>query len=419
MILFSHPTSNANVRQAAVALAEAGLLDEFWTCLAWDPGSVVNRLIPAGLRRQLARRTLPKVLRERARIHPMRELARHLCDKGGLSWLARHENGIFSVDGVYRSLDRTVAREVERSDRLSAVYCYEDGAAATFAAARKRGLRCIYDLPIGYWRAAHAIYGEERDREPEWASTMSGILDSSEKLARKDEELQAADLVVVASSFTRDTLQLAPAPGKPIAVIPYGSPESAEEPAFRSHGSKLRILFVGALGQRKGLSYLLKAVAMLGDGVELTLLGRKAAETCAPLNEALGKHRWVPSLPHAGVLEEMSRHDILVFPSLFEGFGLVILEAMSRGIPVIATPNTAGPDVIRNGQDGFIVPIRSADAIAGQLDDLARDSGKLSAMKHAAYEAAKGFTWESYREKLVRTVRGTLAESGLVPVGSG
>ena len=417
MILFSHPTHNANVRQAAVALAEAGLLDEFWTCVAWDPDFAVNRLIPAGLREQLGRRALPKVLRDRVRICPMRELARHLCDGTGLAWLARHENGIFSVDAVYRTLDRRVAHVVGRAEGLSAVYCYEDGAAATFAAARKRGLRCIYDLPIGYWRAAQLIYQEEKNREPEWASTLSGTFDSAEKLARKDKEINAADLVIVASSFTKQTLQLAPAFGKTVTIIPYGSPESVGEPVFRSQGGKLRILFVGALGQRKGLSYLLKAVAILGAAVELTLLGRKTAETCAPLNEALRRHRWIPSLPHADVMEEMSRHDVLVFPSLFEGFGLVILEAMSRGIPVITTPNTGGPDVIRNGQNGFIVPIRSADAIAAHLDSLASDSGALSAMKHAAYEAARSFSWESYRKKLVRAVRETLAAARCESVG--
>ena len=416
MILFSHPTHNANVRQAALALEEAGLLEAFWTCVAWDADSTLNRSIPAGFRAQLGRRALPNVLRKRARVFPIREIARHLCVIAGFGWLARHEDGIFSVDAVYRALDRRVAREVENAACLSAVYCYEDGAAATFAAARDRGLRCIYDLPIGYWRAAHAVYGDEAEREPEWASTLSGMRDSSEKLARKDDELHAADLVVTASSFTRDTLRLAPSQEKPVEVIPYGAPESPEEPASTKPGKRLRVLFVGALGQRKGLSYLLKAVGMLGGSVELTLLGRKASETCEPLNHATGKHRWIPSLPHAQVLEEMSRNDVLVFPSLFEGFGLVILEAMSRGIPVITTPNTAGPDVIRSGRDGFIIPIRSAEAIAARLDDLASDAAQLSAMKHAAYERAKSFTWKSYRQKLTRAVRGAIAESGFVSV---
>ena len=414
MILLSHPTHNANVRQAAVALAEAGLLREFWTCVAWNPASAVNRFIPARLREQLSRRALPKLLRDQVRLFPMRELTRHLCAGTGLSWLARHENGILSVDAVYRSLDRRVAREVRRMEGLSSVYCYEDGAAATFAAARESGLRCIYDLPIGYWRAAHEIYEEEKDREPEWASTLTGMLDSPAKLERKDEELQAADLVVLASTFTRQTLPFAELKGKQVAVIPYGAPERVPEPSTVPLGTKLRILFVGGLGQRKGLSYLLKAAEMLGHAVELTLLGRKAAETCTPLNDAIRRHRWIPSLPHAEVLKEMGHHDILVCPSLFEGFGLVILEAMSRGIPVITTPNTAGPDIITDDLDGFIVPIRSAEAIAVRLEELTHAPEKLRAIKYAAWQTAGSFAWETYRSNLARIVRGALVSPELI-----
>ncbi len=124
----------------------------------------------------------------------------------------------------------------------------------------------------------------------------------------------------------------------------------------------------------KGLSYLLKAIKSLQGGVELTLLGRKVVDGCAPLESAIRTHRWLPTLSHGAVLREMHEHDVLVLPSLFEGFGLVILEAMAQGTSVITTDHTAGSDVIENGSDGFIVPIRSAEAIAEKLDLLATRS---------------------------------------------
>ena len=407
MILFSHPTGNANVRHAATAFAEAGLLAEFWTCVSWNPESPLNRLLPGSVRRQLGRRALPELLRARARYVPWREAGRMLTSQLGFSSLNAHENDFFSVDAVYRSLDRKVARRVARAEGISAIYAYEDGASATFAAAKARGLKRIYDLPIGYWRAAQAIYAEENEREPEWAVTLTGTLDSPEKLARKDEELALADTVIVASSFTKKTTESAPGLGnKPVHIIPYGSPfcPPAPVPVARM-GGKLRVLFVGSLGQRKGLSYLLEAVSMLQGAVELTLVGTKTAENCAPLNEALKRHRWIPTLPHDEVLREMSRHDVFVFPSLFEGFGLVLLEAMSQGLPVITTEHTAGPDLLGKDQSGFIVPIRSAQAIAEKLDLLARDSGLLSAMKTAARGTAIRHTWENYRARLSEIVQ--------------
>ena len=99
---------------------------------------------------------------------------------------------------------------------------------------------------------------------------------------------------------------------------------------------------------------------------------------------------------------------MLVFPSLFEGFGLVVTEALSQGLPVITTSHTCGPDVLTEGQDGFIVPIRDPQAIAEKLELLHRDRERLRAMSEAARKKAETLTWESYRQGVVAVVRETL-----------
>ena len=90
---------------------------------------------------------------------------------------SKHETGAFSVDAVFRELDRKVAERLRQIDNCAAVYAYEDGALETFRAARDRDLKRIYDLPIGYWRIGQKIFAEEAEREPEWAPTLSGTLD--------------------------------------------------------------------------------------------------------------------------------------------------------------------------------------------------------------------------------------------------
>jgi glycosyltransferase involved in cell wall biosynthesis len=95
----------------------------------------------------------------------------------------------------------------------------------------------------------------------------------------------------------------------------------------------------------------------------------------------------------------MARCDVLVFPSLFEGFGLVILEAMAAGLPVIASRNTGGPDVIEEGKEGFIVPAGDAEALRQKMDWCERNSEKVAEMGRAAHQKAMGFTWEKYGEK--------------------
>ncbi|PYK60029.1 MAG: glycosyl transferase group 1, partial [Verrucomicrobia bacterium] len=313
---------------------------------------------------------------------------------------SEHERGFLSIDAISAVLDRTVAAEIRDSENCKLVYAYEDCAVATFAAAEHRRIPRLYDLPIGYWRIAQRVFAEECEREPEWAPTLTGMRDSNEKLARKDEELRLATRVVVASTFTKSTLAEEPHQ-RSVTVIPYGAPPVATN-EIANGGTKLKVLFAGSLGQRKGLSYALRAVELIGkENCELTLLGRKAVEGCRPLDQAVRTHRWLPSLSHARVLLEMCQHDVLIFPSLFEGFGLAITEAMSQGTPVITTAHTAGPDVIDDGIDGFIVPIRSAEAIAEKLGLLLRDRERLRAMKISAREKAQRHSWENYRRALV------------------
>jgi glycosyltransferase involved in cell wall biosynthesis len=406
MILLSHPTGNEFVRQALRAFDKAGLLAEFWTAINWNERGPLNAILPGSIRETLARRSFAPSIKSRTRTVPFREIGRLIATQLGFS--PTHEHGILSIDAVMSELDRKVSRRLRDARNCSVVYAYEDGALETFRAARELGIRRAYDLPIGYWRVAQKIFAEEAELEPEWASTLTGTRDSAEKLARKDEELQLADRVIVASSFTKATLAEAPMRSK-IDIVPYGAPKPLSNEIGTPSG-KLKVLFAGTLGQRKGLSYLLKAVEQLGPAVELTLLGQKTVNDCAALNAAVRKYRWLQSLPHAGMLREMQQHDVLVFPSLFEGFGLVVLEAMAQGTPVIATAHTCAPDVITDGEDGFVVPIRSAEAVAEKLDLLSRDRDRLIEMKRAARAKAARHSWEEYRRRLVVVAQELMAQ---------
>ena len=406
MFLFCHPTGNANVRQAALALHEAGLLGEFWTSINYEPPAWLERWLPGGFKAQMKRRSFPPELSEHIRAFPAKELVRLFAPRAGLRRLVRHETGPFSVDAIYSSLDQRAARRLNVSD-FTGVYAYEDGAAHLFRRATELGLRRCYDLPIGYWRAAREIMSEEAERQPAWAATIPGNRDSAAKTANKDFELSQANVVFVASSFTLKTLEHAPAYDASVVMIPYGSPRPPRAAPVvapgldrRSAGAPLRVLFVGSLGQRKGLSYLFDACDALGRSVELTLIGTRPGAECKVLDSHLSRHRWIPSCPHQRVLEEMSQHDVLVFPSLFEGFGLVLLEAMAMGLPIVTTAHTAGPDLIEDGKEGFIVPIRDSAAIADKLSWLAADPDRRREMGARARVRAAEFTWSAYRQTL-------------------
>lgn len=409
-LLFSHPTGNAFVRAALVHLFEAGDLKEFHTTVAAYPGNVWDVLGTRQWGREFHRRKYDERLQHLTVQHPLQELGRMLASRLNLHRLTLHETGVFCIDAVYRSMDRIAARRLRKNPQMfTSAYAFEDGALETLTAARELGLAGIYDLPIGYWRTARKLLEGEFARMPEWASTLTGFKDSPEKLARKDDELAAATKIIVASSFTASTLK--EYPGKLVShiVVPYGFPAVSSESDRAPRGpvtkeKPLRLLFVGGLSQRKGIADLFAAVNILGAAVSLTVVGGKVAADCPALDKELARHRWIPSLPHEKILEEMRSHDLMVFPSLFEGFGLVITEAMSQGTPVVTTERTAGPDLIMHGENGWLITAGSIESLVQQLEKLVKNPEAVREAGIHARQTAAARPWPVYGRELAAAI---------------
>jgi glycosyltransferase involved in cell wall biosynthesis len=381
-ILVSHPTANPFARALVEGLADRGLLASFCTTVA------------------RARRGV-RVERELIREFPAREVARLIAGRMGWAWPVRHEHGWASIDAVYRDLDRRVARLVGKG--CTAVYAYEDGALETFRAARQLGIRCCYELPIAYWETSRRLLEEEAERLPEWAPTLGGTRDSPEKLRRKTEEIALADRVICPSEFVRRSLP----EGTKSALAEFGSPPSrpgAGEPRSRGGNEPLRVLFVGSMTQRKGLADLFAAMRLLGRGdVELTVMGSPMVAMTFYRQQFPGFIHRNPRT-HGEVLELMGRHDVLVLPSLVEGRALVQQEALSRGLPIIVTPNAGGEDLVVEGETGFLVPIRSPEPIARRIAWFAENRDPLESMRAHAVERAASRTWQRYVDLIVEAV---------------
>jgi len=410
-VVVSHPTGNANLRAVLRALEAQGLLSEYWTTLALPKSIAKASWLPDNIQRRLSQRHFGEAPWSKTRIEPWRETIRLAARGVGVEALTRHETGWASVDGVYRDLDRSVARFLRSSSGpLSAIYAYEDGALESFTAAHETGRLAIYDLPIAHWRTLRRLLEEEAERLPEWACTMEGLRDSAEKHARKDAEIELADYIIVASSFTRDSLS-GIAGDRPVYVTPYGCPPPAlTPPAVREHGSPLELIYAGHLAQRKGIADLITAVEMLRINWRLTLAGPRPTQVPRALDRFLSDPRvtWLGAVPHATLMEKMARSHVFVFPSIVEGFGMVITEAMAAGLPVITTPHTAGPDILDDGVDGFIVPIRNPDALADRITCLADDETRRRAMAAAAKAKAERMNWGRYEAKIAELVTGWL-----------
>jgi alpha-maltose-1-phosphate synthase len=402
-VLLSHPTGNQNVRNALRGLIDAAMLREFWTTIAWDPESRWNRVLPRKLRTLLARRSYAGVPRELVKCVPWREMVRLSRGFFVLNSLLCSDERPCSVIGVYRHCDRRVARRLHTL-RPDVVYAYEGGARETFREARRLGIVTVYELASTYWYWEHKLLSQEAARNPEFAGLLPKLLDSPGHMQWKDEELRLADFVFVASRHVKRSLA-GVMPDEKIRVIPYGAPPV--RPRRRTApgaGEPLRVLFVGSLNQGKGISYLFEAVDRLAARVDFTIVGRRFAANDR-VDEACRRWRWFETLPYDQVLEIMMESDVLVLPSLCDAFGLVVTEALSCGVPVIVTPQVGASDLIRDGEEGFVIPPCSAKAIAERLNVLDRDRDMLAAMSRKAQAAAAARSWESYRADFAGAVR--------------
>ena len=403
MILLSHSTGNEFVRAALAAFDRAGMLGEFWTTLSWNSNSAINRVLSPRFRAVLQRRSFPDSIRSRTRTLPLRETIRLLA--GAIGVTSKHETGTFSIDTVLRELDRKVAQRLSKIDNCNAIYAYEDGALQSFRTARERGLKCVYDLPIAYWRTSQHLLREEAGRYPDWEPTLGGTRDSDEKLARKTQELELAELVVCPSRFVLESLPPDARAKKQCLVAPFGSPVIDPNIDARKETGRLRLLFAGALTQRKGLADLFEAMKLVSSkNIELVVMG----SLLRPLSwyrDRFADFIYESPRPHGEVLRLMQNCDVFVLPSIVEGRALVQQEAMACGLPVIATKNAGADDVIVDGETGFLVPIRSPEAIAEKISWCAANRSLVDGMGIAARKRASEFTWRGYGESIVATVR--------------
>ncbi len=333
-------------------------------------------------------------------IHPWRELGRILLERTGMTRrLGLHSQQL--ADWLYAGFDRHVARH--HLSGIHAIYAYEDGAAETFAAAQQQGIACIYDLPIAFYRTSQAIQQEEAARFPQFASALAAAHEPDWKIARKYQEIHAADRIIVPSSFVLESLTCEGITADRITVIPFGAPIDYFQPQPKPD-STFRALFVGRVGARKGVHYLLQAWRSLHlPQAELLMIG---CNEFPPdwFSQYLDHICYLPSLPHASLNQYYSRASVLVLPSLVEGMPLVLLEAMACGIPIITTRNAAGLDLITDGIEGFIIPIRDVDALRARLEWCYQHPEQLAEMGRAARSRAEVLTWARYRDRLLQVI---------------
>jgi glycosyltransferase involved in cell wall biosynthesis len=236
---------------------------------------------------------------------------------------------------------------------------------------------------------------------------MTGDYSSTEFRARFTAQARGAaelsDVIITVSRFTADQVEaLLKVPAKQIRVVPHGVhiPEGSSEPR-----EKL-VLFVGAIQKRKNVARLIKAFEQLPDSWRLALAGAPdgygAAEELRVLESSPRKNS-IDVLGYVSreTLDDLYRRaSIFAFPSLDEGFGMPVLDAMAHGVPVITSKVSAMPEVA--GEAAMLVDPQDTDAIAAALKRLANDLSLRDDLRQRGLDRARQFSWQSAVEKTWR-----------------
>ena len=294
---------------------------------------------------------------------------------------------------VEREFDRWVSRRVVQAD---AVHALAGAGRRLRRAARSRfGALAVCDSPTTHVRFRKALLQAEYAR---WGRPPMGLDGEIESI---EQEYEESDLILAPSQFVYQSFVARGVPAAKLALTPYGV-DCDEYTPMPKADDVFRILVVGTISIRKGIPYLLDAVTRLRwPNAELALRGRETEEVSQLLASYHGTIpiSMVPAQPRSHLKQLYSNASVLVLPSIEDGFGLVITQALACGTPVIATTHTGGPDLIEHGVNGFIIPPGDVGALESALTTAYENREMLAAMGREArrrIEQARG--WGAYAD---------------------
>jgi glycosyltransferase involved in cell wall biosynthesis len=319
--------------------------------------------------------------------------------------------GTQATRGLSGSIAAHVSRRVLEIGAGTFLYNF-DWSAYQAAMDGRRAVRQVLFQAHPPVSACQEILSSERRRSGYVGNPDGDESVSQDDAASYDASLGSADLIVCSSSFVERLLIQRGVERQRVVVVPYGGdfqPRGARRmphaPAIPdSRTGPLRMLWVGEMAFRKGYHVLFEALRLLPAGAAtLTMVCRPV-----PTNDLLAQ---LP--PNVTVVSSVldheleglfATHDVFVMPSLVEGFGLAYLEAMRAGLPVVGTANSALPDLLEPGSEGFIVAPGDSVGLATCIERYLADPRLARRMGAAAREKASPLTWSAFRTAIVRAL---------------
>ena len=272
--------------------------------------------------------------------------------------------------------------------------CYENAALSTFQVARALGVKTVLD--------AASVHHVWQDR---WAEFRESPHAHKRITARKDAELALADHVITASELARESYVKTGLARENVTTVPLGvdlDRFTPGPPADRDDGVGDTCQFVFA-GQTTRLRVSTRSVEssalLLGRGAvfKLSVAGGSRPSFASTLPADI---EFRGRLTQSELAALFRGADCVLLPSRFDSFGMVVLEAMACGAPVIVSDRVGAGSAVRWGENGWIIPAEDSLALAGRMEWCIRHLPSLRGMRPAAREVALKYSWTVYRQRV-------------------
>jgi starch synthase len=389
-VLLTHPGTQYS-RYLARQLHKHGLLYQFETGIAFGNDSWQAKLIsylPASVKNKLSNRIIHGVPNKLIKLHYLEEIKALRALKSG----KKNEDVFFERNTNFQNniSDKTI-------QEADVVIGFDTSSWILAKRCKQLSKPFILDVSIAHPYEKRAVYQDILKQYPDWAFALE---QKDQKMIDLELlEMELADKIVVASTFSKNSLINQGIAKDKIYVNPYGTDLDFFKPVEK-HNTTVNFVFVGLVDARKGIPVLLDTwKKMPKNKAQLTLIGPISKTAEALINQTAPDITIKGRMPYDELPGLLADQDVLVFPSYFEGFALVIPECMAAGLTVISTPATCAPDVIDDGVNGYIIPCGDADLLAEKMLNLINSPALLKKMQANALNKAQQLTWDAYGDR--------------------
>ena len=239
----------------------------------------------------------------------------------------------------------------------------------------------------------------------------------SKKMINKElEEYKLADFICVPSEYVKETFIKQGIKENKIIKIPYGVDlkEFSLVNDKKKNNDIFTIISTGSVSIRKGSHYLLEAFNNLNlPNSELIFIG----DISSDFNQIMEKYKNINNIKFFKKQNQeklkyfYNAADLFVLCSIEEGLAMVQAQAMACGLPVICTTNTGGSEIVDDGLNGYIIPIRDTQILMDKIKILYNDRDKLKEMSKNAYTKANNqLSWKKYGDRIMEIYKKLLQD---------